>query len=85
MGELQRSVGNAAIKNLRTIVRHHVHRFGRNFGIACKAVWKGNGRKPAAELAAEADCTERTAENYIAGRREPSLNAWFALMNELRK
>lgn len=82
MGKLQRKAGDEAIAIVRKKIRSPDSRVGRNFGIAAKAFWP---KKTAVELAVRARINPRTAENYIAGRIEPNLDAWFVLIEELRR
>jgi hypothetical protein len=51
------------------------------FGIACLALWPD---KPGTILAQRAGCTERAANLYISGDREPSYEALMAVLDELR-
>lgn len=69
-----------AIKSLRTAVRPSERLFGGKFGRVAKALWP---HKTAAHLAAKANVTERAAEYWIAGQREPSAIAVQAVLNEM--
>lgn len=51
------------------------------FGIACLALWPD---KPATILSQRIGCSERAANLYISGDREPSYEALMVVLDELR-
>jgi hypothetical protein len=69
-----------ASKSQSTLVRPTEQLFGRKFGRVAKALWP---TKTAAHLAAAARVSERCAEYWIAGKREPSALAVQAIVNEM--
>jgi hypothetical protein len=70
----------AAIPRQSTAIDRPQVRFAeKNFGRVVRALWP---HKTAAELAARAGVTQRTAEFWLAGR-EPSAAALVAVIHEL--
>jgi hypothetical protein len=51
------------------------------FGRVCLALWP---EKPAVNLSQRARCTERAAQFYITGERDPSLGAILVIVDEIR-
>lgn len=54
----------------------------QKFGLVARALWP---KKTAAELAARSGVTQRAAEFWIAGHREPSARAIAAVIAEMLK
>lgn len=73
-------VARFSTKSRSTLVRPHERLFGGKFGRVARAIWPS---KTAAHLAAAVGVTERAAEYWIAGQREPSAAALVALINEI--
>lgn len=74
-------IGNFSTKTRSTNVRTaspREHLFGGKFSRAARAIWP---QKTAAHLAAAAHVSERAAEYWLAGEREPSAAALLALIN----
>lgn len=51
------------------------------FGIVVRALWP---IKPALNLAQRAGCSERAANFYIKGQRDPSVAALLVIIHEIR-
>lgn len=78
--EASNIIVRSAIKSESTLVRPHERLFGGKFARAARAIWP---HKTAAHLAAAAHVSERAAEYWLAGQREPSARAIRAIVDEI--
>jgi hypothetical protein len=82
MSESQQRIASLSTAWLGTSVpRDLAEEQSSKFGIVVRALWP---IKPALNLAQRAGCSERAANFYITGKRDPSVAALLVIVNEIR-
>jgi hypothetical protein len=83
MAERKRHTRRLSRRTLRTNVRKNIggERLSK-FGRVCRELWPDE--KPDMVISQRAGCSERAAQFYIKGDREPSYEALMVVLDEIR-
>jgi hypothetical protein len=82
MSESSQRRASASSENIGTIVpRNFAPEKLSTFGKVCLTLWP---EKPGVILAQRIGCSERAANFYISGGREPSTDALLVIVDEIR-
>lgn len=83
MDESQQRIARLPRRTLRTLVRSDIRtdRLSK-FGKVCLALWPNE--KPDVVLSQKLDCSERAAQFWITGDRQPSFEALMVVIEEMR-